>query len=217
MTKIYKTNGEIIQKPSDKTPRVPGFYILVHEETKKIYAGSTNDLYSRESKHRGMLQNNKHSNKILQETYNNSINKEVTFLSLNTETREEAFELEQSLINGFIESGLLFNISKDAKNPNKGLNHSDETISKMSQTKLGKVFTDEHKQNLSISHLGKPVTNTQLKSLDLGKFARMKPVVIDNVQYESVREAAKELKLHEETARRRFKDTNTKFPNWKYA
>lgn len=212
MTELFDSSGNQITRPNKNNPKVPGVYMIHHLETDKVYVGSTKDLYSRESKHRGMLKNNKHSNKNLQEEYNKSNN--INFLCLDINNREDAFEYEQQILDEFLDSGLLFNVSKDAKIPNNGLTHSEETKKKMSETKIGKVFTDEHKHNLSISHSGKVITDKQKESLKLGSLAILKPVIVDSVEYSSIAETAKVFDVHPETVSRRIKNNN--FSTWNF-
>jgi group I intron endonuclease len=212
MTQLLDSSGNPITRPNKNNPKVSGVYMIHHIDTDKVYVGSTNDLYNRENKHRGMLKNNKHSNKNLQDAFN--VDNNINFLCLDINNRDDAFEYEQQILDDFLDSGLLFNVSKDAKLPNNGLTHSDETKQKMSDVKIGKVFTTEHKQNLSLSHSGRIITDTQKECLKIGRLAILKPVIVDNVKYDSITETAKAFGIHPETVSRRIKNNN--FSTWNF-
>ena len=106
-----------------------GFYILHNPNTDETYVGS-GVLDKRKKTHDYFLKNNDHYNYKLQEAYNKDPN--FDFVAVPTETREEAFDAEQSIINEFKGNPLLLNISLDARVVSVG-KHSDETKEKNRQ------------------------------------------------------------------------------------
>ena len=93
-----------------------GAYTITHSSTGKVYHGSTGNIKLRLSQHNTNLLKKKHDNKNLQELIDKDPIGTVVFYP--TKTREEAFDLEQKLIDE-TDSDLLLNVSMDARN---GLN-----------------------------------------------------------------------------------------------
>lgn len=51
----------------------------------------------------------------------------------------------------------------------KGMKHSEKTLKQMRDVKLGKIKTDEHRKNLSLSLSGKPKSETAKKNMSIAK------------------------------------------------
>lgn len=81
---------------------------------------------------------------------------------------------------------------------NTGKRRTEETKRKQSEAAKGRVFTEEHKKNLSIAHLGQVPSN-----------ARKVKSILDNTEYESLREACRQQGLNYKTEHMRM----TKNPN----
>ena len=118
-----------------------GIYMLHNQETGEAYIGS-GIINDRRNLHFRDLKNDKHINKKLQTSYNKNPNFE--FVSCELENREEAFDLEQELIDTFKQSKLLLNISHNARVPIN--NHTEESKQKISisvsQAKQTEEFRD---------------------------------------------------------------------------
>lgn len=90
-----------------------GFYSITIEKSGFIYLGSTRNISNRISHHIGKLRRNMHYNKKLQDAYN--LNKKIIIDCRFTETREEAYDIEQEEVNKLWGSNLLCNVSKDVR------------------------------------------------------------------------------------------------------
>ena len=101
-----------------------GAYVLTDKRTKKFYVGSSKDIRKRFNRHFRDLKNREHHCPGLQELWNRyGCLVETVFP---TETREEAYALEQDLIERHLDSPLLLNIGKGViggdnltRNPNR--------------------------------------------------------------------------------------------------
>ena len=166
----------------------PGVYTITFLNYNKVYVGSTGNLYGRYLAHLWHLNNNKHWNKCLQNTFNKD--PEIKFFFLPTESREQAYEVEQELIDNYKPTGLLFNIATDARNSgvsyqhteeakkkigdaHRGRKHSEETKHKVGIASrarmLGKPMPDWVKQKISIAHQGKVLSDETKKKLSIAR------------------------------------------------
>lgn len=109
-------------------------YLLINKRTEKIYVGSTGKFKQRIQRHFRELLNGDHHCRPMQEDYNTSDDIEVKMVWLNT--REEAYELEQQLLDEFHQDGILYNVGCSVKggdnltrNPRR-----QEIIEKMSES-----------------------------------------------------------------------------------
>lgn len=114
--------------------------MITTKDTSTAYVGSTNNLNQREKHHDWDLRNNNHYNKTLQSIYIEN-NGELEFIGLETETIEEAQELEQTLLDAFISSGLLANVSSKAKGLDHSLSNPDHVREQNRQRMLGNKLT----------------------------------------------------------------------------
>lgn len=115
-----------------------GMYLFIHTRTGRIYVGSSKCLKLRFRDHRSALRKGKHHNKFLQEAYDDDIRFIIKIYI--TENVEDAKNLEQKYLDENMKSGNLFNVASDARSPNKNRQHSESTILKMREAKLGKTF-----------------------------------------------------------------------------
>jgi hypothetical protein len=86
--------------------------------------------------------------------------------------REQAFDIEQYLIDLLMDQRKIFNQAKDARRPklgipitseqrarliayNTGRVKPPEEIEKIRQAHIGKIFSDEHRENLRLAGIGK--------------------------------------------------------------
>lgn len=103
-------------------------YFLKNEETGRFYIGSTSNLKKRYRRHLSELAKNSHHCKTLQDLYNNGHSFHLMDITLYNQTRKDAYDLEQKLIDRFKDTGLLLNIGLGAvggdnitRNPDKDL------------------------------------------------------------------------------------------------
>lgn len=203
-------------------------YIIRHEATDKMYVGSTKDADKRIYQHKLDLRNGTHPNKDLQAAYDQDSN--ITIELKETVTREEAYAVEQELLDKGINSGNLFNIAADAKIPAKGRLVSDHTRQLISTVHKGKKLSEEHKQRLSEAHVGRVFSDEHRKNLSEANKGRVlkpetlqkavesnsKKVVVEGTEYPSVKEASKAYGISATTAVDRLKSESERFKNWQY-
>lgn len=88
------------------------------------------------------------------------------------------------------------------KNPFKGKTHTDEVKKKISDANK-KPKSKEHKQKIS-------------ETLKGNKPGNMRQITIENIIYESLTEASRQLNLPLSTVKNRLKSNSIKFKNWNY-
>ncbi len=110
---------------------------------------------------------------------------------------------------------------------------SEETREKMRNNNLGKVLSEEHKRKISESGTGRKHTEEskkkmgenswllKLKGTDeirekMRDMSVKRPCVVNGVEYVSIKDAARQLNIHEVTIRRRLKYTSDKYKEWRY-
>lgn len=214
-----------------------GVYLLQDSTTLDTYVGS-GDLADRCYTHAYLLKRNIHPNYRLQQSFNGGAR--FDFVSVPTATRDEAFELEQLILDEFQESPLLLNIARDArycnKNPttetrekirraNLGNKHavgrivSEETREKIRESNLNQHRSVEARQRMSVAKMGKTLSPEHraqvVRNLEKGLQAKMHPVEIEGEAYSSFSDAARQLELSKITVRKRVLSNTKKFQDWK--
>lgn len=130
-----------------------GTYHILNLVNKKLYIGSTNNLYKRMYEHYNNLIQNKHPNKHLQNAWNkygednfrffvNGINEDVSNLISDEQFRIDLFVKHSP--------DLLYNINLTAGSV-LGFKHSNETKKKLSESHLGKKPSEETRKRMSIT------------------------------------------------------------------
>lgn len=200
-------------------------YIIKNLETGKFYLGRTIQPKIRKRQHFNKLKNNNHHCIHLQNAYNKY--SEDKFLFLIIETCFNSQKREQELLD-IINYKDSYNISKSSlgggekeDNPNwKGgktfckcgirINSNSKTCIKCKDIK-GKNNPFYNKKHSS-------TTKSKMRKARLGKYNgnQQKPVVIDNIEYISISEAAKKLKVCAATIIHRIKSKNVKFKDYFY-
>jgi group I intron endonuclease len=132
-----------------------GIYKITNKINKKYYIGSAYDLYKRYKDHRGALEGNRHHNKQLTRFVNKYGIDNLEFDLLEECSIEELESREQYYITN---SKNIFNETLDVKACNRG-----------------KKLSEEHKQNISKSKIGKPKQKIQCPHCNkIGGFPQMK-------------------------------------------
>lgn len=119
---------------SDALPKAPGAYTIVDKDDDVVYAGSSNNLYQRYHEHRHTLKKGNHRNAGLQALSNDSL---LRFHGTPTETKDEALNIEQTLINEHMGKPKFCNRSTDARVHATGHVISPETQAKMTASRTG--------------------------------------------------------------------------------
>lgn len=160
-----------------------GVYILHNKNTDETYAGSgvledrkASHFYRLEAGREGKRGKDgkliRHHNRRLQAAYNRDPN--FDFIAIATETREEATQAEQALIDEFRGNPLFLNLSDSAVN---GVyKQSEETralrssLMRGNKNSLGHQQSDEHKEKIRQAMLGKVISpETRQKLSDVKK------------------------------------------------
>jgi hypothetical protein len=170
-----------------------GAYVITHVPTGCFYIGSTNDFYKRQCEHIYRLRAGLHRNPSLQRCYNQEPHFKLTFhlvgiKGVDLDIKENSLQLEQELIDRFKDNPLLLNVGLGALAPMLGTKHSKETKELMSFRKKGIM----------------PECSVR----------KRRPVSIDDVVYESAREAGRQLGMRRQYVEKHLRDTL--YPTWFY-
>lgn len=136
--------------------KIPVVYMFHNSITGEAYIGSTNDELTRKRTHTRKLINGNHPNKKFQAAFDRDQN--FDFVAVEVKDREEAFDLEQAIIDEFSDNKFLLNISRDSRYCN--INISEETKEKLRQANIGKIQSEETKEKRRQSMLGKNLGKT---------------------------------------------------------
>jgi predicted GIY-YIG superfamily endonuclease len=182
----------IVQGVEGKVPKAPAMYLITDQAETKVYVGSAANVQDRRSNHNGNLARGTHKNKSLQELYNKeaAVDRPLVCKIVLTETRDEAYELEQSKIHSLKGTDALCNVSENARSPNKGRIASEETRQKQSESRTGL----------------KPSEETKLKMSKSIAEVKANPLIADGVEYPSTAVAAKELGVTVRTINQRVQN-----------
>jgi group I intron endonuclease len=194
---------DVFEELPHRKGNVPGVYIIEHEETSKIYIGSSGSLSERKRTHESDLRLGKNSNKPLQELFNASPN--LTFTFVKTESRDAAYEYEQKLLDHYKDSDLLLNKELCARS-SVGIKRSEETKRKVGEAGKGRVSGNK----------GKTLSEQDYQKFLESRVKLHKPVEIEGVRFNSLTSAAKDLNLNIACVSKRINSTTNKFQNWNY-
>jgi len=145
---------------------ISGIYKIVCLSTGKIYIGSSVNIHDRWSVHKHNLRKNKHVNKHLQQAWIKYGENNFQFEIIENTNPNFLIERENSWIDKTQarDRKYGFNIIEPAIPPMLGRLHTTKSKLKMSISGKSKTFTDEHRKNLGLSHIGsKRSQETKLK------------------------------------------------------
>lgn len=174
----------------DTTISSPAVYSIVDPNTEQMYIGSTNNLNRRRHEHLKLLKDNNHYNNSLQNNYNND--ESQLLFHTPTKTREEAYQLEQKMIDKFKDSHLLLNIASDVKSSRKGAVLSDKTKELIKIASTGRKLSDETKEKIRQANIGKTISaehKSKLLASNIGRNCsdetreKMRQSKLDNTYY----------------------------------
>lgn len=194
-----------------------GIYKIVNQVNNQIYIGSSVNLERRKYNHFKSLLKGCHQNQHLQNAYNlygkdNFIFEIIEIISFDVDDfKHYLLQREQFWIDNLHPN---YNIFQTAGSP-LGFHHSKETKIKISQTTLGKKKSKEHAKHIRDAQKGKILTEEHKIKLSEAAKKRTKlchftRVSIDNVIYNSMKEASLKLNLHVNTIQKRIKSKNFK-------
>lgn len=209
-----QTNNKYVRllKPMKAGYTCCAAYIIKHRTG--IYVGSTVGINSRVGEYEKNLYKNRGENCNLLRAFNSDPDVQFYFILVNT--RDEAYDIEQWLLDRFWDSNVLFNRQPNAKN-STGILVSDKTKEKLRLLKIGIKQTPEHIENrMKKIHLsGRKINNkNSLKSLQERSIRMSKPVSIEGNRYNSVKIAGKILGIQRSTIQKRVKSNSLLFKDW---
>lgn len=184
---------------------VPGAYLIVHELTQSSYVGSTGSLSHRRAEHFSMLRKGKHTCKPLQQLFDQDPNPDnFKYMCQPTDSRDQAFDLEQSWVGIKKGEGSLLNVAEDVRSSGKGRVQSAETRAKLSSHRKGKPLSPEHAEKQRV----------QLRAITRTGAANpsARAITVDGVHYETIKNASVALGLEKSLVRQRGLSPN--FPNY---
>lgn len=194
--------------------KVSGVYRARLAGSDKFYVGSTADLRTRARGHENLLKNQRHPNKNFQDAYNQA--GVVEFEVVKTPSRQEAYQLEQRLLDDHIATGPCLNIGKDVRAAQKGRPHDPETREKIRASTRGRIVTEATREKMRQSHLGVERPQHVQDLLRKVREAHAKPVLVDAVFYPSIGAAAHQHGISHRAVLKRLSSTSAKFLNWRY-
>lgn len=136
----FKLNDEPVRSKHS----FPAAYQLTHVATGDVYVGSTHDLYTRINKHKTSLSVGQHRNHRLQGAHDTSPEFRVDYCPTNT--REEALDLEQSLLDDLRLCDNVLNIAMDARKSGLGVVRSTETREKLREANRRQFSSESVRQ-----------------------------------------------------------------------
>ncbi|WP_087135323.1 NUMOD3 domain-containing DNA-binding protein [Caballeronia arationis] len=178
-------------------------YAITHLATGNVYVGSTGDYRRREANHLSQLRRGAHQNHALRAAFASDPHILID-VHLATD-RDEAYAIEQAMLDSWGASGCLFNMATDARSSAighthwVGKRHSDETRQKIARSRQLRESSESEKARLRVLRLG--VGHTDETKARMAESHRGKPsgaaraVCIDGVDYASGLAAARALNV----------------------
>jgi group I intron endonuclease len=152
----------------------------------KIYIGSSGKIYKRISRHKQDLNlkfhPNSNFNKLLKETNIKNFELIVIF----TDTREEAYDLEQLFVDKYKDTNLLLNTAHDVRFARLGAKNSEEHIQRMREFMSGRKASEQTRKLQSDFH------KTNTRAIEQHKEiieAKRRKISVYGTVYESITEA----------------------------
>lgn len=172
---VFVENGDLEEPEkqfgSSKTVRLSGAYILRHNQSGKIYIGSSGHIGYRIWKHRNTLKHGKHQILALQKLFDES--RDIRFATIITNTADEAIDVEQGLLDKYWGSDRLLNKAPDARLSGKGWVRSPELLKRMGEVRKGRSLTTEHVSKIRLAQIGKKKTPEHLANIRLAASRRV--------------------------------------------
>lgn len=142
-------------------------YALVNETTNKMYIGSSISLRKREIQHMCLLNNGRHVNPHLQQSFNKYGANSFKFKVVEHATLDTLIEKEGYWIEKFFDSGRLYNVYRTPytvtgkEHPFYGKTHSDEVKERLKEIRRNQktIHSEATKEKLRVTSTGR--TNSE--------------------------------------------------------
>jgi group I intron endonuclease len=194
--------------------KTPVVYLITHPESNSVYVGSTNDIQRRQREHNKCLRKGNHPNPKLQEAFNR--NAVIEYEVIPTATRDEAYAMEQKLMDDYRAGGNLLNISPVANNSIPGWKQPEESIERMRLSSTGKSHTEESRQKMSDMRRGIPKSDEARAKHSETLRARARPISINGVEYAGIQDAVDKTGMTYNTISNRIRSNSDIFSGWKW-
>lgn len=162
-------------------------YIVREMYSGNVYVGSSEKVYDRIARHKWHILRKQHSNSKFTELLQQTHIKNFDLIVIFTETREEAYDLEQYFVNMYKDTGLLINIAEDVRLPMRGCKLTEEHRQKISEANTGKIMSEEAKQKISYSRQSSEKAQLQIHEMISRKRRR---ILVNGIEYESLTQAS---------------------------
>lgn len=176
-----------------------GCYIVTHLPSGKFYVGSSSDLGKRRKFHESTWRTGKTNHTRLLEAFRiTNRHEDMDWQFYLTETREEAFALEQALLDEHWGNPDLLNGTKNARAPIAGIEFTDDIIKKHRESMRKYMETPGFHEFRSAVSKRTWEKHPELREKIGGANHRLsKPLMADGVRYESAGQAAEALGLYD--------------------
>ena len=165
---IIKIKNDLIKNDLKDTGKISGIYKIVNKVNGKYYVGSSKDIYDRWKEHKQYLIHKYHPNDYLQHAWNKYGEIAFDFIIIEKLTESELKNIEQKYLDKIKENkSIAYNLRYDAVggemseyskkkigDKNRGKKRTAECRLKMSISRKGRIFTEQTKQKISLSHIG---------------------------------------------------------------
>ena len=202
--------------------KISGIYVIADFTEAKAYVGSSVDLPRRLYSHQKLLDKNQHSNWRLQRAHNKG--NELVCLPIPLNDDAAPLTIEQDVIDEFLPQGVLLNIAPNVSAPTLGRVFGPETRLKVSLAGAGRKHTESAKEKIRQGHLGKirseesrrkqsetkkflqqtPPRHDNISGLQKANSDRSMSIVIDGVEYPSLKAAARARNQDPRTIKARY-------------
>ena len=137
--------------------RISGIYKIENIKSKKVYIGQSVNIYKRWNKHTSLLNKNLHPNIYLQNAWNKYGKQNFKFEIIEIcETREQLNERETYWKNFFDPNTYNLGKTGNAHNLSQEIKDKISITNKGNKYRLGKKLSNESKEKISKSKIGKP-------------------------------------------------------------
>lgn len=138
--------------------KISGIYRIVCTMNGNYYYGSAQNLSYRWTRHKRALQQNKHINPHLQNTWNRYGESNFSFELIESVSNEKLLEVEDAYLKEHVGTPHCMNIAKDAHSPTRGRkmkSPSNETKQKIRNSLLGHTVSDKTRKKIGVAFKGK--------------------------------------------------------------
>lgn len=161
-------------------------YIIQEFNTGYVYIGSSGNFYSRIIKHKFLINKKEHDNKkfteLLKTTDINNFELTVIF----TSTREEAYDIEQLIVDHYKDTDQLINIASNVRYAMRGIPLSEEHKEKLRRSNAGRMCSLATRRYMVHVRKTSKLALEQMRKIHENK---RRKIMVNGVEYKSLTEA----------------------------